>query len=57
MSIGQLLYYHNEGMRQKYPRQNDGAPPSIADNGVEAVREKREELRRLFGNIGGSDGE
>jgi len=56
MSIGQLLYYHNEGIRQKYPSQkSESESKSIADNGREGVLKKREELRALFGDIGSGD--
>lgn len=43
--------YHNLGVDIKFGTK-EKRKPSIADKGIDAVKSKREELRRLYGKIG-----
>jgi hypothetical protein len=53
MTLGQLFYYHNIGIEIKYPNNspsdNIQKPSTMSE---EDVRAKREELRKLYGDIG-----
>lgn len=53
MNYPQVLMYLNEGLEQKYPSENKGNTPRAAEMSHEELKKKRDELRRLYGNIGG----
>jgi hypothetical protein len=49
--IGQLVFYYNEGMRQKYP-QPEKEKNSMANMSPEDREKIRQELHAQFGEIG-----
>lgn len=55
MSLAQIILYHNLGIEQKYGK-GESKPKRADDMTHEERARQREELRRLFGDIGGNDG-
>jgi hypothetical protein len=52
MSYAQVILYHNEGIDIKYPKSKEGeGKATLANASADEVREKRDELRRLYGNV------
>jgi len=60
MSLGQLVYYHNEAIAQKTPTKRTAAGksiPSLAEKSHSELVKLRDEMRQLYGEIGDvSDG-
>lgn len=55
MSLGQLVYYHNEAIAQKTPTKRTAAGksiPSLAEKPHSELVKLREELRKQYGAIG-----
>jgi hypothetical protein len=53
MSIGQLIYYHNEAIAQKYPPAKKAGQQiqSLADKPHSELVKIREELRKQYGEV------
>jgi hypothetical protein len=51
MSLPQIILYHNLGMELKYGKQ-ESKPTKLSEMSHDQLRAKREELRRLYGDIG-----
>lgn len=54
MTWAQVIMYLNEGLEQKFPSEKTGAAPRAAEMSHEELKKKRDELRRMYGSIGGS---
>jgi len=52
MSLAQVILYHNIGVEMKYP-QPETEEKKVEDMSADEVIAKREELRKLYGNIDG----
>jgi hypothetical protein len=52
MDIGQLIFYYNEGMKQKYPDPNTGGETSVKNMPPEELKKIRQELRDTYGEVG-----
>jgi hypothetical protein len=51
MSLSQIMLYHNLGIEQKYGKQ-DSKPKRAEEMSHSELKQKREELKRLYGDIG-----
>lgn len=52
MTIGQLIMYLNEGIRQKYPDSGKKQMKRAVEKSHEELKRIKEELRRTYGDIG-----
>jgi len=52
MTWSQVMMYINEGLNQKYPQPNRTNAKKAVDMGYDELKAKRDELRRLYGEIG-----
>lgn len=55
MSLAQIILYHNLGIEQKYGK-GETKTKRAEEMSYEELKRKRDELRRLYGDIGGNDG-
>jgi hypothetical protein len=52
MSLGQIVAYHNVGIHMKYGKPEKNKSEKLSDMSKSELKAYREEMRRLYGDIG-----